>query len=154
MKTRMCFVANSSSSSFVCAICGESYEGWDISPSDCECSTCVNGHIICNEHKISDDEENEDGEVPETACPICQFQDYDNCEMAKYLEKTRSITRDEVFESVKAINKCRKKLHDEEYVTFVCKKFELNDDMLLEEVRSKFKTFREFGKFIGEKYYD
>jgi len=154
MKTRMCFVANSSSSSFICAICGEKYEGWDICPSECDCTTCVNGHIFCNEHKISDEEENEECECPESACPLCQFQDYDNEEMAQYLEKTRGVTRNEVFESVKAVNKRRKVLHDEEYVTFVCKKFDLTDDMLMEEIRSKFKTFRDFGKFLGRKYYD
>jgi hypothetical protein len=48
MKIRNGFVSNSSSSSFVCCICGEEYSGWDSSPSDFGGGTCVNGHEFCS----------------------------------------------------------------------------------------------------------
>ena len=56
MKIRNGFVSNSSSSSFVCNICGQNYEGWDASPRDpeFECSECENGHVMCNEHLLDD----------------------------------------------------------------------------------------------------
>ena len=47
MKFRKDFVTNSSSSSYVCEICGRSESGWDIGLSECEMMECVNGHVFC-----------------------------------------------------------------------------------------------------------
>ena len=54
MKIRNGFVSNSSSSSFVCAVCGREESGMDMSLTDCEMSECVNGHIICNDELLED----------------------------------------------------------------------------------------------------
>lgn len=165
MKIRNGFVSNSSSSSFVCNVCGEHFEGMDLCPSDVDCTYCVNGHIICNEHIIdpvdgSDAEfdHGEDGEgfysnheIKEECCPICRFDTYSDEEMANYLEKTRKINRDEVFAAIKAINKRRKKLYDEEYVSHVCKEFNLTDELLLAELKEKFGKYSEFIKFMRAK---
>lgn len=50
MKVRHGFVSNSSSSSFVCAVCGEIESGYDLSLSDCEMSRCEHGHEFHNSH--------------------------------------------------------------------------------------------------------
>ena len=50
MKTRAGFVSNSSSSSFVCEICGCAESGMDSSASDFNMSECERGHTWCNEH--------------------------------------------------------------------------------------------------------
>ena len=47
MKFRTSFVTNSSSSSFVCEICGRSETGFDMGLSDCEMMECKNGHVFC-----------------------------------------------------------------------------------------------------------
>ena len=47
MKFRKDFVTNSSSSSFVCDICGNVESGWDMSLQEAEMVECVNGHTIC-----------------------------------------------------------------------------------------------------------
>jgi hypothetical protein len=181
MKQRNGFVSNSSSSSFVCDICGEVYEGWDASPHDdsYDCSVCPNEHIMCNEHIVGEIKspmmngcdhefdrtkaefcsecgepaaiENEDYTLSSDNCPICQFEDYSESEMAKYLEKTRGITRVEVFEKVKSINKRRKKLRNPEYITYVCEKFSLTDKVLLKEIKDKFGTFDNYAKFLRSK---
>jgi hypothetical protein len=50
MKIRNGFVSNSSSSSFICEVCGQVECGYDISLSDCQMYECVHGHIFCEYH--------------------------------------------------------------------------------------------------------
>ena len=86
MKRRKCFVANSSSSSFVCEVCNkdvECYSEWDDkfdSPLICE-----NEHAFCVEHVVCTKEEwqafvnlhkkyaSKDFAIPIGMCPICSF---------------------------------------------------------------------------------
>lgn len=91
MKTRLCFVSNSSSSSFICDITGAVESGMDISLTDLEMVECVNGHTFCYSvggfpevakwaesdedcEDYSEDERNTDYGygLPERLCPICQ----------------------------------------------------------------------------------
>jgi len=183
MKIRNGFVSNSSTSSFICHVCGEEFTGYDASPSEFDCSTCINEHVICNEHlkgieiepemingcehefdrkkmkfcpecgkeALIEDEDADSSQLAEKYCPICQFKLYSEEEMAQYLEKTRGVSRDEVFAKVKAMNKRRRKLYESEYISHVCEKFTLTDDILLAELKEKFKSFEEYYKFINKK---
>lgn len=47
MKIRKCHVTNSSSSSFICDICGREESGWDMGLYDAEMFECENGHVFC-----------------------------------------------------------------------------------------------------------
>lgn len=49
MKKRVGFVSNSSSSSFICDVCGTIESGWDACASDFEMSYFTCGHIICDD---------------------------------------------------------------------------------------------------------
>jgi hypothetical protein len=154
MKIRKSFVANSSSSSFVCEICGASEIGYDGTPDGFV--YCVNEHLMCEEHLLSDDKTECKHDcnscdnprcgdsVSEAACPICQFQLYSQPELKEYLVETRGIDPAVVFAEIKQINKRRKKLYNEEYITYVLRQFELTDDLILAELRSKFSTYKEF----------
>ena len=51
-KFRKSFVTNSSSSSFVCEICGRVETGYDLGLSDAEMYECVNGHIFCADEAL------------------------------------------------------------------------------------------------------
>ena len=56
MKTRIGFVSNSSSSSFICAICGDQQGGMDVSLDDVEMVEDVFGFDMCQIHLTEDKE--------------------------------------------------------------------------------------------------
>lgn len=73
MKIRNGFVSNSSSSSFVCLICGNTESGMDAVPADFEMSVCKNGHCICNSHKVKLTKEQRDQEIKNSQEELLQF---------------------------------------------------------------------------------
>lgn len=198
MKFRKDFVTNSSSSSYVCEICGRTESGWDMGLSDCDMVECVNGHVFCcdealempskeemiktileNEYNIKtnynyfsrdrsetvyseeqllemDDDDlfydfyNPEGhyEVPECVCPICQFIEYSEYDLSAYLLKEYKIPRDEAFAEVKKFNKRRRKLYENEYITYVCKKFDLNPTEIVAGWKERFNTYSAFKQWL------
>jgi len=161
MKVRNGFVSNSSTSSFVCELCGETAAGMDLCLSDCDMFECINGHVICTEEAVESfdtwhDEYNkleeageESGEgihyqVPEKYCPFCCMIEFTQSDLAAYLLKKHGISRDEAFAQVKAANKRRKKLYDSEYVMYVLTKTNGKMEELLAEIKAKYPTYKEF----------
>ena len=51
MKKRKGFVANSSTSSFICDVCGAEHAGMDVGLLDFDMGRCKRGHEFCNDHK-------------------------------------------------------------------------------------------------------
>jgi hypothetical protein len=92
MKFRRDFVTNSSSSSYVCEICGCEDSGYDCCASDLGFIECEHGHTICEEHILNRDEYEKtkdntgywEEELPEQFCPICQFIEISNDELEHY----------------------------------------------------------------------
>ena len=193
MKFRKSFVTNSSSSSYVCEICGRTESGWDLGLGDCEMMECINGHIFCNDEALElpskeemikmilenewrgwddkikayrdfSEEElivmNEDElwegfcsesgyyDVPECVCPICQFIEYSEYDLSAFLLKEYGVPRDEAFAEVKKFNKRRKKLYENEYITYVCKKHNLNPTEIVAGWKDKFGTYNNFSKWL------
>lgn len=137
MKIRNGFVSNSSTSSYVCDICGEDRGGQDTSIDESDMKKCVNGHTTCFEHDskqrllekyIEEKEEaainNDDDddyifdyeETPSRFCPVCRLDFAVDKEMLQYLLRLRGKTREEISDEIK---------HD-------------------------FKDYKEFSEFIGK----
>lgn len=153
MKKRLSFVSNSSSSSFVCEVCGRSESGWDASLEEFGMVECENYHVFCEEEMINAEDyedykesnEYESGyEIPEKFCPICNFHVYSESDMKSYLKSKYEVSEDDAFAEVKKLNKRRKKLYDSEYNFYVCKVKETSIDKEFELIKSTFKTYKEF----------
>jgi hypothetical protein len=71
--------------------------------------------------------------------------------MVEYLLKTRKIPKDEVFAEVKKANKRRRKLYDNEYIQYVFNKFDLTEDIIMDEIRQSFSNWEEYSDFIYKK---
>lgn len=82
----------------------------------------------------------------QACCPICQFIEYSQNDMAKYLEKKYGVSRADVFTEVKKVNRRRKKLYDSEYITHVCKMHDLDPIQIASGWKTEFGSYREFSK--------
>jgi hypothetical protein len=82
-------------------------------------------------------------------CPICQFIEYSEYDLSAYLLKEYGIPREEVFAEVKKLNKRRRKLYENEYITHVCQKFNLNPAEIVSGWKERFNTYSGFKKWLG-----
>tara|TARA_Y100000310_G_C20638920_1_gene792789 strand:- start:884 stop:1345 length:462 start_codon:yes stop_codon:yes gene_type:complete len=54
MKLRLDYVTNSSSSSYICDVCGREESGWDLSMSEIGMYGCQYGHYFCDDEIVRD----------------------------------------------------------------------------------------------------
>ena len=155
MKVRNGFVSNSSSSSFICEICGADVTGFDMCLDEAEMIQCINGHTICNEHMLMSFTEEDEGrddccyDVPEKYCPICQYQELSYSDARSFLIKKYGVLEDVVFAKIKELNKRRKKLYDEEYVEYVFKAEGLDDTKFMEMIKNDFPSYSDYMAYKG-----
>ena len=90
MKVRLGFVSNSSSSSFVCEVCGDSFESYDEGPAHFGLVMCEgHDHLFCESHRMNPKEgmdendhdayimidyDGDDDRIDSIHCPICQLK--------------------------------------------------------------------------------
>lgn len=96
MKIRTGFVSNSSSSSFICEVCGRDHDIGFLSLHESGACYCENNHELCIEHLLCSEEElnalyaeNKDiyEYIPEKYCPICQGEYIPKLILADYARK-------------------------------------------------------------------
>lgn len=102
MKIRNGFVSNSSSSSFVCEVCGEARELWDGNLTEAEMCECTNNHVMCLDHLLFEtNERDEDQMVPSKACPICQLKHIPDHMITTYLRARLKIDKKDILKDIK-----------------------------------------------------
>ena len=140
MKQRNYFVSNSSSSSYICEVCGNEYSGYDACLDDAGMYKCEHGHVFCEDH--IDDEvfkawrerqikeymetnkfcsyEDADDQIywddlryglPGDVCPCCTLKTIVDNDLITYLLHISNTTRLECEESIRSKFKNSKELN-------------------------------------------
>lgn len=174
MKVRQGFVSNSSSSSFVCDITGETVEGWDYCLSEAGMVECENGHVFLEEYVLWSDSirldiiknytdydfdditsaedalsELEDFRysMPHCMCPICSMEIIIDADIDSYASKKYNISRESALEWVKSKNKRRKKLRAGELTAMTLEIHPTTVDDMCAEIRS-FGSYKAFKNYL------
>ena len=161
VKIRTCFVSNSSSSSYICDVCGEIVSGWDMDLEEAEMYHCENDHYYCEYHV--------NGKIEITfeemikvykECKDCLTKDHiEEIEIAIHdndRERLEELLEDELYEikryevSAMFCPICNfTKLTDEDKSAYLLKRSGLTEKQLLEEIRGKYNDYRKFSEDIS-----
>lgn len=178
MKFRSDFVTNSSSSSFICEICGDMESGMDMSLSDAGMIRCVNGHEFCESHKIDCKEtfetqrDNAISIVKESYNSNKKYSESGNSwaiqrvtKAENYLKLLENISEDdfddlysdlqedyeEAFECV-SLDECPicqlQSIVDSEMIEYLIKKNNTTTKKIIKEINSEFGTYDKFKEFL------
>lgn len=101
MKIRKGFVSNSSSSSFVCDVCGYETSGWDLSLREAEMVECENGHTLCQEHVLEASQE----QLREILDRVCKGENISQEDVNKYFEDSGQSIDDLNFDVINDISR-------------------------------------------------
>ena len=125
MKTRSGFVSNSSSSSFICDVCGRVESGMDMGLEEAEMYECFHGHTFCDSEIVGEydnepDEEDEDRDIseerysmPTKHCPICSFKKFKDEDILKYLTAKKIIDIKEIHNTIRKTYKDYESFYDD-----------------------------------------
>ena len=176
MKRRIGFVSNSSSSSFVCCICGEECSGVNMTLMDAEMVECERGHVVCNEcmNELT-------GEIDERERMIAYLKRVlDRSEKYEYrrddipqIKLLLEGLEDNEIDIIDNVNEsgfmeeyeygvpsdfcpvCQmKRVLDDDMLKYLLQKFNIKKDDVIDEIQTKFKTFEEFNNYNNPKNKD
>lgn len=115
MKIRNGFVSNSSSSSFICEVCGTIESGWDACIEDMDMIRCIGGHELCKSCvSIPEDKDSleditvidgdwEEQAVDEKHCPACNLTVIDDALALRYLLSKVKYTKDSIRQEIRNV---------------------------------------------------
>ena len=168
-KIRNGFVSNSSSSSFICNVCGVSVSGMDMCLSESGMIRCINGHTFCETHHIINNtvelttEEKRQFLIAylDTGYRIKWYSDHPDKKraqidwiMAKDEDGIDNSYNDVISETGEPECNCPicsfKDLDTADGLKYLLKKHSLTEKNVLTELKEIFKTYSDFKKYIKE----
>lgn len=99
-KYRLGFVSNSSSSSFVCDVCGEMMSGYDMNLDDAYMYQCENGHIFCEGHIM----ELTQKDIQISLQAVCERENITEKEVKEYLKEYEKTLENITLEDIETIS--------------------------------------------------
>ena len=176
MKFRKGFVTNSSSSSFICDVCGHDVSGWDMCMSEAEMVECENGHTFCEDHISNSDESRILLEILNSSMQysqgIIETENLENDKKTRILEEIDSLKQN--MEKIRKNELDEYEISDmlydfgyrynfpskfcpicnfdtsvdEDLLQYLCKIHNVNISELLQKLKAEFKDYDEFQAFI------
>lgn len=165
MKFRKDFVTNSSSSSYVCEICGEDYAGYDVCLSDANMFICKNGHTICESHArqiprkrliellIKEDTES-----------INHYKDYGFYQESRIPNDIENTPYDDILYEYLSVDDARysiseelcpicnfEKASDSDLLGYLLKKSNMSREEVLEKWKTEFGNYSKLKKYLRGK---
>ena len=158
MKIRKGFVSNSSSSSFICEVCGDVQSGWDMPIEDAGMYRCENDHTFCDSHKITPTSESVEVWLKKQTQRGKQFKEWsatvtvpDNCpidqKLAIYVFEEEGVDAYELPEVYCPI--CNlDAVRTEDVLSYLLKKLNLTHSNVVSEIQKTFKSHSDLYAFI------
>lgn len=163
MKIRKGFVSNSSSSSFVCDVCGNVESGYDASASEMGFANCENGHLFCEDHivkNLTDDQIK--GIVKRILESGYASEDFVDLSEEDQIEELRAVITNKYmntnsFEEYGYDNKIpaeccpicsMQSIPDSEVLTYILKAHEFTRENMMEKIRRDFTDYQAFAAYI------
>lgn len=149
MKIRSGFVSNSSSSSFVCGVCGVSYEGWD-GQYEVKHYSCNRGHEVCGNCsksitetilRLASDINNAIEVMELTDAEANEFMGAEN--KVQWIKETMSQCGGDIHEAICPLCNLIHISGDLE-AQYLCEKFGITRDEVRKEMRAKYKNLKEW----------
>ena len=148
MKVRKGVVSNSSSSSYVCDVCGYDVSGWDMCLSEAEMVCCDADHIMCEEH-VHSSIRSIGREKLEELCKETEIKpdEYNDEDLADEVWQDILNNDREIPSDICPI--CQfKNLTQSDHIAYVKYAHALDENIVLGEIRERFKSYREFVEWI------
>jgi len=162
MKIRNGFVSNSSSSSFICDVCGHDESGYDMTINEAGMVECEHGHIFCECHLIGGEKSYEKireeffkrDDINEVISDFVdseeEVEDFIN-ELKEDIDNFTEFYDDRIvgdYDEYVPIEKCPlcsfKSISDEDFISFLKKDKEITKESIVKEISLKFKDYQEF----------
>lgn len=151
MKIRTGFVSNSSSSSFVCEVCGDVEAGIDMWRSEAGMEQCRNGHTFCTSHMLKALEEPTLKYKIETLKSSIWYKDNVDYDDENDIEETfDEMISDEGIDALYCPICTLENISSEHVLAYLKAKNNMSIDEIKAEIQEKFKNNQELLKFIGK----
>ena len=160
MKIRSGFVSNSSSSSFICVVCGEEASGWDIGLADAGMFECKNGHTCCTTHSLSKKELATKQKRDYLIADAKNSGNYEtDVELKERLDEISEYDDDAVEEDYsdelsggEPVDNCPicqfESLSKDDALNYLYKKYTLTSKSVLTEIKTNYSDYNAFKKVI------